>query len=183
MKVPLIPRHVWFGVLIPLVLMGFGIWRWWPEIEEYRQRDEREAQVILRSISAGSRCNACGGLHESQEPEGMEKVLNGYIARCQGDAEYAYIRIMRQPGFLVGIDNGGLLSRADRCWIGRKNAFVGFCAYPIKFDWRHRRTFICNGREFYSVENGGKPVTQWPKYNELSNPFTEHPELYITPKN
>ena len=109
--------------------------------------------------------------------------MNGYIARNYGKAGYAYIRIKRQPGFLVGIDNGSLLSRADRCFKSKKDSFVGFCAYPIRYDWRHRRTFIFNGELFYSVENGGKPVSQWPTYNELSIPFTEHPDLWIKPKN
>ena len=50
----------------------------------------------------------------------------------------------------------------------------GFCAYPAEYNWRHRRTFITN-EDFlvFSVDNGGKPVTDWPSDAELAERFTE----------
>ena len=43
MKRPKIPRHIWMGVVLPLVLVGLIIWRLWPVIEEFRGQDVRDA--------------------------------------------------------------------------------------------------------------------------------------------
>ena len=46
-----IPKHIWWGVVLPLVLVGLGVWRLWPMIEEYREADEREAVAQLNVVT------------------------------------------------------------------------------------------------------------------------------------
>ena len=57
-----------------------------------------------------------------------------------------------------------------------------FCAYPAEYDWRHKLTFIINQEQpdynLYSIDNGGKPITEWPTDEELTEQFTRWPEPY-----
>ena len=48
-----------------------------------------------------------------------------------------------------------------------------YCAYPSPYSWRHRQTYIiCFPYIVFSIDNGGKPVTEWPSDKELSERFT-----------
>ena len=53
-RVLLLPKHIWFGVVIPVVLVVCGTWRLWPLIEKYRGEEEREvsANLILIGVDA-----------------------------------------------------------------------------------------------------------------------------------
>ena len=47
-----------------------------------------------------------------------------------------------------------------------------FCAYPVKYNWGYKLTFIINqDSEIYAVDNGGKPVTVWPTDKELAERY------------
>ena len=49
-----------------------------------------------------------------------------------------------------------------------------FCAYPAKYDWRHKLTFILNQDGItYTIDNGGKPIAAWPTDEELAERFTK----------
>ena len=173
MKLSKFPKHIWLGVVLPLVLVGLGIWRFWPVFVEYRYADESKAQSLLYSLTRLSQCNECGGIHERSE-NFMAKTLDELAAKMHGHAEYAYIRIMREPNILISTDKDSLQFKADRCSRNRGVAFVGYCAYPIKYDWRHRQTFICTEKQIFSVDNGGKPIFKWPSDAELAESYTQY---------
>lgn len=55
-----IPKHIWLGVVLPLVLVGLGIWRLGPKIEEYRREDENKAMSSLITLSTYFNPNTAG---------------------------------------------------------------------------------------------------------------------------
>ena len=77
-KLSKIPKHIWWGVFLPLVLVGLGIWRFWPYIEEYRAEDEREASDSLTLI-AGEAFGSWGfGFHGGGNPHYWTGDVAGY---------------------------------------------------------------------------------------------------------
>ena len=59
MKLSKIPKHIWLGVLLPLVLVGLGAWRLWPIVEEYREKDELLALDALVDLTELALCVDC----------------------------------------------------------------------------------------------------------------------------
>ena len=167
MKLSKIPKHIWWGVLLPIVLVGLGIWRLWPKIEEYRREDEREAVSVLSDFGSGgyhlydgtsiSRMIIMGKRHTSGP---FQSPFNGYhLVTIQRDNANSMLEEYQQNTDAVG------LSILD-------SDVYGFCAYPVQYDWRHRRTFIVNrSQKIFSLDNGGKPVTEWPSDEELAERF------------
>ena len=48
----------------------------------------------------------------------------------------------------------------------------GFCVYPDRYDWRHKHTIISSDNgTIYAVDNGGKPITEWPTAEDLARKF------------
>ena len=160
MKLSKIPKHIWWFVVLPLVLFGLGIWQWWPEFEKYRGEDERGAITALNN------------LYLSYYPPGppYEVIYLPAIVQhaiSQGEIEsptetpshgYSFLAIRNASS-----PKGNTQSPGQHV----------FCAYPATYDWRHRRTFITNQfPRIFSIDNGGDPVTEWPTDEELAERFS-----------
>ena len=155
-----IPKHIWWGVFLPLVLVGLGIWQLWPKFEEYREEDERLVLSALRDITVITRCVDCNGFND----EGKEYGLLVW-------AGYKFMPL--QQGGSSEPSGERNLIREINCKDVHDISVFGYCAFPIEYDWRHRRTIISNGDVLLSVDNGGKPVTEWPTVKELTERFTK----------
>ena len=198
MKLSKIPKHIWWGVLLPLVLVGLGGWRLWPEIEEYRLEYETSAIIHLRHLALLE----IAFLHANYDGNGVKDfwtadvaglvqsypfLKNPYVQDFQ-EADVAPLK----PGVAEPVPFGGYLFlalerdtsivppeqyRQDTDQSGRKVHHLSkfaFCAYPAMYDWRHRRTFIVNqGQVIYAVNNDGNPITEWPTDKELAEKFTK----------
>ena len=130
-----IPKHIWWGVFLPIVLVGLGIWRLWPVFVEYRDEDERMVREMLNMVTAIpiSHHNTNYRVPEEVKEIPLEKHLT------------------QTHGYYI----------------------LGFCAWPKQYDWRHKNTFIINEHAtIYSVDNGGKLITNWPTDEELAERFT-----------
>ena len=173
MKLSKIPKHIWLGVLLPLVLVSLGAWQWWPEIEEYRARDERGALGCLTLLDSDFDINmsaweplpsalANSDSAPDPQPVGAAEVM----PKGTDNYGYKFIVIWR-----IRPPKGKL-----------KNAPSSFyCAYPANYDWRHKRTFITAiSYRVLSTDNGGKPITEWPTEEEIAERFTlvEQAELF-----
>ena len=159
MKLSKIPKHIWWGGLLPIVLVGLGIWRLWPEIEEYRAKDERLAVEFLIDHSDYLRCSKCTGFNNIRAFKGIDT--------------WGYQVVAIHSESLLGLTSIGRIERHFDCTNKRHVNTVGYCAYPIEYDWRHRNTFLllCPDNIFH-IDNGGKPVTEWPTDDELAERFS-----------
>ena len=158
-KSPKIPKHIWWGVLLPVVLVGLGVWRLWPKIEEYMSKDERMAMEFLINHSDKPRCKECTGFNNILAFKGIDAM--GYqVAPIHSDS-------------LWGVTSIGRIERHYDCTNERHVNTVGYCAYPIVYDWRHRNTFLLLWpKNVFHIDNGGKPVTEWPTDEELAERFS-----------
>ena len=144
MKLSKIPKHIWWGVALPVVLVGLGIWRLAPVIEYYRAEDERTARVRLlismaRVINASQRARA----QENDYPRVTVKVCATNLLTGNPTLYHGYY-----------VD--------------------GLCAYPERYDWRHKYTFIISeDATIYAVDNGGEPITEWPTDEDLAKRFNK----------
>ena len=135
-KLSKIPKHIWLGVVLPIVLVGLGIWRLWPVFVEYRAEDERMARQTLVMVTAVT-------------------------------------SISDQPTDFLITEHVSELPPKEYLMLIHGYHFHGFCAWPKRYDWRHKHTFIINERAtIYAVDNGGKLITEWPTDEELSERFT-----------
>ena len=195
MKLAKIPKHIWWAVFFPLVLVGLGIWRLWPEIEEYRGEDEREAISSL-SLVAHVEDSFKRGDHDTNgvkdfwtgDVSDLFRLYNstGNVTVAEADIApltplvpqpvpwngYYFVALKRDRSSVPPEEYQQVTDKSGRR-VHHLSRF-GFCAYPARYDWRHRRTFIINqGWTIFSVNNGGKPVTDWPTDEELADRFTE----------
>ena len=50
----------------------------------------------------------------------------------------------------------------------------GFCSYPDAYGASGMYTYIINqGNQKYIIDNGGRPITQWPTNEEPAESFTK----------
>ena len=173
MKLSKIPKHIWLGVVLPLVLVGLGVWRLWPKIEEYRGEDERGAIGALEFLCTNNESHldildtlwsalSPDSSQTPQRPVGTTEVM----PKGTNNFGYTFIAIwdLRPPE--------GDLKRVE---------LLFYCAYPANYDWRHRRTiFIAKGSSSqavrFGIDNGGKPVLKWSEESKLAEPV-EWPTL------
>ena len=204
MKLIKIPKHIWWGVLLPLVLVGLGMWQWWPEIERYRTADERKAVDGLYVI--------CKTNHHYEIALGIDDDVEGKNTLWTKDVIGVFRETLKpQERKLAEADaaplkpitpqpvpfHGYLFQTVDRenppepTTVVRYYSYSGnmerkmlyfshqaFCAFPAVYDWRHRMTFIINeDYTIYAIDNGGKPVTAWPTEKDLAERFTNLAEV------
>ena len=198
-----ISRRTWYGVLIPLVLGGLGVWLLWPKFENYRLREERMVmrglqhlgmnEVVFRELDHdGNKVRDFW----TGDVAALEKVRPDEI-RSIGRADTAPLkpRVSRPSPFhgyyfavLKRDRSTGKVEeyQQDTDGSGRKVHHLyrfGICAWPAEVDWLHRRTFIINESGLYSVDNGGKQIAEWPTKGVLGEQFTdEHGEWWVDPR-
>ena len=158
MKLSKIPKHIWWGMAFPLVLVSLGIWRIWPKCEEYILFDQRAAKNNLFLLRADS-CWVSGVLHEMRI---LSTDLRAEAVPLESSAKglgpfHGYY-------FIAFICDNSIPLAFSRTF---------YCAYPSKQDWRHRRTFIINESSLFSIDNGGRPITIWPTEKALTERFTK----------
>ena len=189
-----IPRHIWWGVVLPLILVGLGLWRLWPVLGEYRGADECKALETLCLIAKAEHAF----LGKDGDMNGVNDFWTGDVGGVfqrgpklwrppfiRADAApwkpqgfkpvpfqgYYFVALKRDKSSKPAVDY-----QEDTDKSGRKVHHLsrfGFCAYPARYDWRHRLTFIINEDSVgYSIDNGGKPLTEWPLKGELAEHFT-----------
>ena len=194
-KLSAIPRHIWFGVFIPLVFLGTGVWRLWPTFMDYLVQDEHAAIGWLQVLAL----HEIDFAHYDRDGNGFHDFWTGDIAGLLqvGNPIYHNFKIHTDSAPLnspVPIEGYYLVPlKRDRSvdtpedyrrtpdTTGRKTLHpsrFGFCAYPAQYDWRHRLTFIINQERFvYAIDNGGKPVTEWPSDEDFLELFEHAPRI------
>ena len=192
------PRHIWFGVVIPVILVLGGTWRLWPLIEKYRGEEEREVPANLRLIAADAYGHTFKVKYDhyryshpyylwSGDVAELAQLSPRHVTRAMAEADAAPVSpLVTKPiplhgYYFLAIAYDPLTKGRDGQEPGANGSGLGpyrrsrgyFCAYPADYDWRHRQTFIINEtRQIYSVDNGGDPVTPWPGKEVLSGRFT-----------
>ena len=181
MRLSKFPKHIWWGVLLPIVLVGLGIWRLWPWIEEYRAEEERKAINNLIRLTIDPNAGNTGPWWRGR--------INGYgvgidlqvvnakrVPQSLPTPEYAptngyYFVTIRNESSpeSTEVDPGNMINLQD---LDSNPSRILFCAYPSDYDWRHRRTFfwIKDGNHFgiFGLDNGGKPILEWSKESKLA---------------
>ena len=144
--------------MLPLVLVGLGVWQLWPLFVEYRGADEFGAMEQLRVDLPVATCGFCKGYDDHE----------GIMTTEQYGYQYRPVMSNESPRIPEGDFD------FEECRTEHHLSIRGYCAYPIQYDWRHRSTFIADRDGFiFSVDNGGKPVTEWPTDAEIAERFTE----------
>ena len=182
-----IPRHLWWGVGVPLVLVIVGVFRL-PELHrQWMAGNEDEATAALMTLAFEEAdfhsydrntnrvddywtADVAGLWPESQF---MERGI------AEADAN-PLMRLVNEPVpyhgyYFVALDRdlrlrrkygGDGIYRTDTDHSGRKihsMAGFGFCAFPASPGWTGSATFIINENGMvFSLEEGGKPVKDWP---------------------
>ena len=156
MNLSKIPKHIWLGIALPLVLVGFGIWRWWPEFEEHWKADERMAAINL---------NFWGW---DDEPRLNSKGRMTY--RTSEAYGYVFTPIERNDS---SVTCGQFCpEETTRCSHVVQQLTIGYCAYPAEHDWRHKHTLIKGiSDQIYGIDNGGMKISEWPTDEELADRF------------
>ncbi len=160
---------------MPLVLVGVGIWQWWPEFEEWRWEDEREAINSLDRVHMFYEFDTLDNSVTTVVSWGFTEI-NLYVINMKGQS-FSLPEPEHSPTnayyFVAVRHNISNDSKADgnSNEIGPKTAGpdsrrVTFCAYPAKYDWRHQRTFFIaewSSHEYlmYGIDNGGMPILEW----------------------
>ena len=192
MKFSKIPKHIWFGLLIPIVLVGLGSWRMYPVYKSYKDRDARDVDLALQSISAVNdmRTWSYGTVHPywtgdvlgvytlTGKRSGFVKLLSeadvAPLAPLPHDPVpyhgYFFLALDRDNSTIPPEEYRKVEDKSGRKVLNHDR--FGFCAFPSEYDWRHRLTFIVNEDDVvYGIDNGGKPVTEWPPDEELAERF------------
>ena len=188
-----IPKHIWWGVVLPLVLVGLGVWRLWPTVEEYRAEDERAARIWLDALAnletkyRGRDADGNGvrdfwtadvvGLLKGVAPNASFPIHGADAAPLRlltpsptPFRGYLFVALKRDMSSVPPENYLQDTDKSDRK-VHHLSRFA-FCAYPAQYDWRHRKTFIVNqDNVVYAVDNGGKPITEWPSETELAERF------------
>ena len=184
--------------MLPLALVGLGIWRLWPKIEEYRVKDERAALRVLEyfaSINADySNFNKSindrteDGDYWTGDVAGLFRGNPGTANEPLAKADAAPLSpLVPKPApyhgyYFVAVKRDGSIHPPQAYGIktdesGRKvlnPSRFAICAYPAEYGWRHRLTFVINERFFVTAfDNGGTPIIEWPSRNELTEQPTE----------
>ena len=138
-------------------------------VEEYRGADEREALGALRDLTVLFHCSTCNGFFVDDDENNGLNGLAGYVFTPLQQEDYS------------AASEENILPEDSICKTSHDESAIGYCAYPMDYDWRHRKTFICKeGKVVYSVDNYGKPVKKWPRDSELSERFTTHYGPYLS---
>ena len=169
------------------------MWRLWPAIEEYRAEDEEHVLSWMRSIPTFENYI----LINDQDGNGVKDYWTGDVTGVWNNSRYwipldvvaADAAPLYPPAsgptpfhgyYYISMERDKSCKppeeyHQDTADSGRNThnrSRFGFCAYPVTYNWRHRRTFIVNeGGVVFSVDSGGKPVTAWPTDSELNERF------------
>lgn len=198
MKLSKVPKHIWWGIVLPAVLLGLGFWQFWPSLEEYWEKEDRKAVDGLfrlyedSEFSWGMNCTFIdeeetyyywtGDVSKVLKFRGIESPEDYGLALADVAPMdplepqpvpfhgYYFVALERdnstQPpeDYRLMADESGLK-------VYHPSRFA-FCAYPANSNWRHGLTYIINQEGVvYSIDNDGKPVTEWPTNEELTGKF------------
>ena len=188
MNLSTIPRHIWWGVVLPIVLVGLGVWRLWPLVENYRAEDEKEAIQGLETIWLTSRPYALlrdyAYLLFDPDDEEYAKFTfcTSNVAGMLGDKLTPELRRLAEADAVpLNPISPQPVAFHGYFFLAMEGNNRSFCAYPAEYDWRHKHTFIIKSfKVIYSIDNGGKPISEWPMANERAERFSvawEYPGL------
>ena len=181
--------------MLPLVLVGLGIWRLWPEFVEYWVKDEREAMSSL-TLVAHVEDSFKRGDHDTNgvkdfwtgDVSDLFRLYNsaGNVTVAEADIApltplvpqpvpwngYYFVALSKGPDsyhemhdYQTDTDNSGRKVHSKRRF--------GFCAYPAEYGLTGNFTFIINEENtVFRIDNGGKPLKDYPTFGE---PGRDHP--------
>ena len=186
---------------MPLVLVGLGVWRLWPRIEKYRAKDEEAAVIGLKWIASLNLFYSTQNSSDLEEGSVVEYWTDDVVGVFRGNLNtrrrtlaeadaapltplipkpvpfhgYYFLALEREYTDFPPEAYPQDASKSDRKVLNLDGFAI--CAYPAEYDLRHRRTFIVDQDWIvYSVNNGGKPVTEWPTDAELAERFSKLPK-------
>ena len=170
-----IPKHIWYGVVLPVVLVGLGTWQLGPRIKSYIEEYEYSATEVLKLLARDQETFR----DSDRDKNGVQDYWTGDVAdllvASHGPSFSGASRFYGYYFITMKLDSSSLppeVYQQDTDATGREvhhlNRF-GFCAYPREYGWRTKHSFIINETNVvFRVNNGGKPVTEWPTDEELA---------------
>ena len=189
MKLSKIPKHIWWFVVLPLVLVGVGGWRLWPVLVVYRWYEERIIRVRFTLIAVAERDYKAKDLDKNGINDFWTADLSGLYEKGLRDIDVAHADaaplhpLVATPVPIVGYlfvamkrtnqsDAFGAKFPVKTDVTGNTDHHLNtwaFCAYPAEYDWRHKHTYIFNEKaKIYRIDNCGEPVTEWPPGKQLT---------------
>ena len=187
-----LPRHLWWGVGIPLVLVVIGAFRVPDLHRKWMSWNEREVITALNSLAvaeADFRANDrdgnrvqdywtadvaglwhAGRLIEHEVADADAAPLDALVREPVPYNGYYFIALRRDLS-AKGHEAVFADYRADTDGSGRKvhsQRRFGYCAYPAEYGWTGRHTFIVNEyNRVLKFDRSGKPFTDWPSERDL----------------